>query len=74
MVCKWPDINKYPLFSKGLADKYDYLLKYYERMAGGETIGFNNSGRPSNNLNKKTYKRYPNPFLLRNRFGTFFSA
>jgi len=29
--------------SKGLADKYDYLLKYYERLAGGEPIGFNNS-------------------------------
>ena len=29
--------------SLGLAEKYDFLLNYLKRMAGGEIIGFNNS-------------------------------
>jgi hypothetical protein len=31
------------LFRLGLAEKYDYLLQFMSRIAGGEPIGFNNS-------------------------------
>jgi glutaminase len=31
------------MFRLGLAEKYDYLLQYMTRIAGGENIGFNNS-------------------------------
>ena len=33
----------FSLLRLGLAEKYDYLLQYLTRIAGGEQIGFNNS-------------------------------
>ena len=29
--------------SELLSDKYDYVLNYMKRLAGGENVGFNNS-------------------------------
>ena len=29
--------------SELLSDKYDYVLNYMKRLAGGESVGFNNS-------------------------------
>ena len=29
--------------SELLSDKYDYILKYMKRLAGGENVGFNHS-------------------------------
>ena len=54
------------LFRLGLAEKYDYLLQFMSRIAGGEPIGFNNSVFLSE---RQTADRQP--FAIFNLLSTF---